>query len=100
MRCGGCGNVTRLNRVTPSEQDATRLIDDKYALEAEVKLDKAMQGNPDAIRLTPDTASMHLNRGSNRLISTGLLDGKYRTMVPLVGFELTTYRLQGGCSTN
>jgi hypothetical protein len=21
-------------------------------------------------------------------------------MVPLVGFELTTYRLQGGCSTN
>ena len=23
-----------------------------------------------------------------------------RTLVPLVGFELTTYRLQGGCSTN
>ena len=23
-----------------------------------------------------------------------------REMVPLVGFELTTYRLQGGCSTN
>lgn len=21
-------------------------------------------------------------------------------MVPIVGFELTTYRLQGGCSTN
>ena len=21
-------------------------------------------------------------------------------MVPVVGFELTTYRLQGGCSTN
>jgi len=21
-------------------------------------------------------------------------------LVPLVGFELTTYRLQGGCSTN
>jgi tetratricopeptide (TPR) repeat protein len=26
--------------------------------------------------------------------------GKNRKMVPLVGFELTTYRLQGGCSTN
>ena len=24
----------------------------------------------------------------------------YFSMVPLVGFELTTYRLQGGCSTN
>ena len=24
----------------------------------------------------------------------------YLSMVPLVGFELTTYRLQGGCSTN
>jgi hypothetical protein len=26
--------------------------------------------------------------------------GQNRTLVPLVGFELTTYRLQGGCSTN
>jgi hypothetical protein len=26
-------------------------------------------------------------------------DGK-GIVVPLVGFELTTYRLQGGCSTN
>jgi hypothetical protein len=26
--------------------------------------------------------------------------GGNRKMVPLVGFELTTYRLQGGCSTN
>jgi hypothetical protein len=24
----------------------------------------------------------------------------YIFVVPLVGFELTTYRLQGGCSTN
>ncbi len=27
-------------------------------------------------------------------------DGQEKGMVPLVGFELTTYRLQGGCSTN
>jgi hypothetical protein len=26
--------------------------------------------------------------------------GLFRFLVPLVGFELTTYRLQGGCSTN
>jgi hypothetical protein len=26
--------------------------------------------------------------------------GKKGVVVPLVGFELTTYRLQGGCSTN
>lgn len=26
--------------------------------------------------------------------------GRVSIMVPLVGFELTTYRLQGGCSTN
>jgi hypothetical protein len=25
---------------------------------------------------------------------------KERGVVPAVGFELTTYRLQGGCSTN
>jgi hypothetical protein len=25
---------------------------------------------------------------------------RYDEMVPLVGIELTTYRLQGGCSTN
>lgn len=24
----------------------------------------------------------------------------YPAMVPVVGFELTTFRLQGGCSTN
>jgi 5-formyltetrahydrofolate cyclo-ligase len=26
--------------------------------------------------------------------------GVWLVLVPLVGFELTTYRLQGGCSTN
>ena len=26
--------------------------------------------------------------------------GPFKVLVPLVGFELTTYRLQGGCSTN
>ncbi len=26
--------------------------------------------------------------------------GKEGKMVPIVGIELTTYRLQGGCSTN
>ena len=27
-------------------------------------------------------------------------DGGNKTVVPLIGFELMTYRLQGGCSTN
>src|SRR3989338_3240593 len=32
--------------------------------------------------------------------STGGFNSKKNKSVPLVGFELTTYRLQGGCSTN
>jgi hypothetical protein len=36
---------------------------------------------------------------SEILISHRIERGKMQ-MVPLVGFELTTYRLQGGCSTN
>jgi protein O-GlcNAc transferase len=57
-----------------SEQDATLLIDEGHALEAEGKLDKAMQRYLDAIRLAPNPARAHLNRG-NVLLLKGDLNG-------------------------
>jgi hypothetical protein len=35
-----------------------------------------------------------------KLRMAGILQEKRRGMVPTVRFERTTYRLQGGCSTN
>ena len=64
------------NGVKPdtSEQDTTRLIDEGHVLEAEGKLDKAMQRYLDAIRLAPNPARAHLNRG-NILLLQGDLQG-------------------------
>ncbi len=33
-------------------------------------------------------------------MSFGLRGARRGEMVPIIGFELMTYRLQGGCSTN
>jgi tetratricopeptide (TPR) repeat protein len=55
-------------------QDATRLIDEGHALEAQGKLDEAMQCYREAIRLAPNPARGHLNRG-NVLLLQGNLDG-------------------------
>ncbi len=41
--------------------------------------------------------SQFLNKKSSRYY---YLEDFYESVVPIVGFELTTYRLQGGCSTN
>ena len=57
-----------------SVQDATRLIDEGHALEAEGKLDEAMQRYLEAIRLAPNPARGHLNRG-NVLLLQGDLNG-------------------------
>jgi Tfp pilus assembly protein PilF len=57
-----------------SEQDATRLIDQGHALQAQGKLDEAMQCYREAIRLAPNPARGHLNRG-NVLLLQGDLDG-------------------------
>jgi protein O-GlcNAc transferase len=54
-------------------QDATRLIEQGHALEAEGKLDEAMQCYLEAIRLAPNPARGHLNRG-NILLLQGNLD--------------------------
>ena len=64
------------NGVKPaiSEQNATRLIDEGHTLEAERKLDEAMQCYLDAIRLAPNPARAHLNRG-NILLLQGDLQG-------------------------
>jgi tetratricopeptide (TPR) repeat protein len=57
-----------------SEQDATRLIDEGHALEAQGQLDDAMQRYLEAIRLAPNPARGHLNRG-NILLLKGDLHG-------------------------
>ncbi|HEY8887981.1 MAG TPA: tetratricopeptide repeat-containing glycosyltransferase family protein [Gallionella sp.] len=57
-----------------SGQDATRLIDEGHVLEAEGKLDEAMQCYLDAIRLAPNLARAHLNHG-NVLLLKGDLKG-------------------------
>jgi protein O-GlcNAc transferase len=57
-----------------SEQDATRLIDEGHILEAEGKLDEAMQRYLEAIRLAPNPARGHINRG-NILLLKGDLKG-------------------------
>jgi len=57
-----------------AEQDATRLIDQGHALEAQGKLDEAMQCYLEAIRLAPNPARGHLNRG-NVLLLQGDLQG-------------------------
>ena len=100
MRCGGCGNVTkpdreirtdpemgifdlfrttepsgaRKGRKDTSAEDATRLIDEGHALEAESKLAEAMQCYLEAIRRAPNPARGHLNRG-NVLLLQGDLQG-------------------------
>jgi tetratricopeptide (TPR) repeat protein len=57
-----------------SEQGATRLIDAGHELEAQGSLDAAMQCYLDAIRLAPNPARAHLNRG-NVLLLKGDLEG-------------------------
>ncbi len=57
-----------------SGQDATRLIDEGHVLEAQVRLDEAMQCYIEAIRLAPNPARGHLNRG-NVLLLQGDLPG-------------------------
>ncbi len=68
-----------------SGQDAARLIDQGHALEAQGKLDEAMQCYREAIRLAPNPARGHLNRG-NVLLLQGDLDGAldaFRTALEL-----------------
>ncbi len=57
-----------------SEQDATRLIDEGHALEAQGNLDEAMQRYLEALQLAPNPARAHLNRG-NILLLQGDLQG-------------------------
>jgi tetratricopeptide (TPR) repeat protein len=62
------------NGAEHSGQDATRLIEQGHALEAQGKPDEAMQCYLEAIRLAPNPARAHLNRG-NLLQSQGDLPG-------------------------
>ena len=62
------------NKAATSGQEATRLIDEGHVLEAEGKLDEAMQRYLEAIRLAPNPARGHLNRG-NILLLKGDLQG-------------------------
>jgi len=60
--------------VGTSEQGATRLIEESHVLEAEGRLDEAMQRYLDATRLAPNPARAYLNRG-NILLLQGDLPG-------------------------
>src|SRR5450759_3935499 len=62
------------SKVNTSEQDALRLIDEGHVLEAQGRLDEAMQRYLDAIRLAPNPARAHLNLG-NVLLLKGDLPG-------------------------
>ena len=61
-------------RPEASGEDATRLIEQGHALEAQGRLNEAMQCYLEAIRLAPNPARGHLNRG-NVLLSQGDLNG-------------------------
>ncbi len=60
------------DRLRSTGQDATRLIEQGHALEAEGRLDEAMQCYLDAIRLAPNPARAHLNRGNILLLKGDL----------------------------
>lgn len=62
------------NRAETSEQDATRLIEEGHVLEAEGRIDEAVQCYLNAIRLAPNPARAHLNHG-NVLLLKGDLKG-------------------------
>ena len=64
-------NVSKMGK---SEQYATRLIEDGHVLEADGRLDEAMQRYMDAIDVAPNPARAHLNRG-NVLLLKGDLPG-------------------------
>ncbi|MEO6975808.1 MAG: tetratricopeptide repeat protein [Gallionella sp.] len=55
-----------------SGQSATRLIDEGHALEAQGRLNEAMQRYLEAIRLAPNPARGHLNRGNVLLLQGDL----------------------------
>ena len=55
-----------------SEQDATCLIDEGHILEAQNRLDEAMQCYLNAIRLAPNLARAHLNHGNVLLLKGDL----------------------------
>jgi protein O-GlcNAc transferase len=73
FRTVGSSIVNNNETVVPA-QDATRLIEQGHALEAQGKADEAMQCYLEAIRLAPNPARAHLNRG-NLLLSRGDLPG-------------------------
>ncbi len=60
------------SKANTSEQDALRLIEQGHALEAEGRLDEAMQCYLNAIRLAPNPARAHLNRGNILLLKGDL----------------------------
>jgi protein O-GlcNAc transferase len=52
------------NKTALSEQEATRLIESGQVLQAQGKLDEAMQCYLDAVRIAPNPARAQLNRGN------------------------------------
>jgi len=74
FRSAGQAVTNGENKEVIAEQDQIRLIDEGHVLEAQGRLDEAMQRYLDAIRLAPNPARGHLNRG-NVLLLQGDLNG-------------------------
>jgi tetratricopeptide (TPR) repeat protein len=74
FRSAGQAVADNGNRTETSEQDATRLIEEGHVLEAEGRIDEAVQCYLNAIRLAPNPARAHLNHG-NVLLLKGDLKG-------------------------
>ena len=73
------------NKEGTAERNATRLIEEGHALEAEGRLEEAMQLYQNAVRLAPNLARAHLNHG-NILLAMGDLIGAlnaFRTAIEL-----------------
>ena len=52
------------SKADTSEQDALRLLDEGNAIEDEGRIEEALQRYEEAIRLVPNLARAHLNRGN------------------------------------
>ena len=67
-------------------QDETRLIETGHALEAQGRLDAAMQCYLDAVRIAPNPARAHLNRG-NVMLLNGDLEGSLEAFRTAIKFK-------------
>jgi tetratricopeptide (TPR) repeat protein len=72
FRAAGKSVVESGDKEDISEQDATSLIEEGHILEAQNRVDEAMQCYLDAIRCAPNLGRAHLNYGNVLLLKNDL----------------------------